>query len=1116
MGNRYEEYEQKIIKRARIRKFFYRFRFAFIIPLSFAVASGGTLVGTRGLVKDNKMVANQVYVYGDEYEYSSSAFLSETSYEFTSYDEENWMESAPKLVGKYKMRSKGKNSFSSYYYGQEQSFEIVPREINVSVKEDSITYGETPTIDISSQLVSGDSLDKNYQIVNVEDIDYTKDKWGYIPVLDSLKIVSSSGEDVTDCYSISVTSKDVDILKRTIHISTSSASKTYDGTVLYNHDYECENNLVEGDELVFVSASEIIKVGNKQNEMNFIIKNNGGLDMTSHYNVIFNNGNLTVNKRPVTFTTADKEYVYDGLNKKFALEDISYLASDIATNQEVVFNYVNDDKFIKVGEYSNSFTAKIIEGDTDVSDNYEITYEIGKTTITKRDITVKADDYQKTYDNEKVKIDTYQITDGSLADKDEITVTEASEFVESGKYENKLSITINDKETKEDFTDCYNFVNKSGEIVIDPVKIQVEIIQKEVVYDGKKHKNDYQIKDGKLVGEDYISVLKNEEKIDAGTYDNDTFAITINNKEDKENISNYDLEIVGRKDALIINKRPITLTVLGKEKLYDAKKMSETLKDDTDYYELTSGTLADDEYIDFKYLNDPTDAGIHTIQKEISVYHQVGENPDKSKDEVVTSNYDINVVDNSFTINKRTLSIRTLDIDHVYDRKKEIPTDKTVYEIVDGVGDGLLTNHKIRSLDVTCDSVDVGDYSYDIDKNSLVIEDKNTHVDVTKNYDVTFVNDGRLTITKRPIEITMTEKHWIYDASEHSSNAHKTINNLLKGDTVTFSDLPTVKYVTDGHVTNNPGSYTVLTSTNEDVTSNYEVTFVDNQDIYIDPRPITVQSCSISKVFDGDPIDPKKEVSIKAGSLATGDKIEILSMDSFDNSYTHKCNLDNEYTFKIVDANGDDMTANYDITKEYGKIEIKPYELTIGLKEQVLVYDGASHNIDYHESNVTSSSETIFLIGNEMLSGCYINIDVTSDGVKNAGAYTTSLNVSFSVTSDWADPALTTDFIVTTSDATVISILQRTITIQTLGGTKIYDGEAFGSDLDFDDLVWISSGSLVTGDYIAGYIMEGVVNICENAPNVIYDIVIKDALGNEVTYNYQIIYIYGQVSIYED
>lgn len=939
---RYEEYEKKIIKKRKVWKFFFRFRVPLIITGVTIALVSGSLVGTKGVVIDKKTVY-PTYIYGEGYEYESVSFLSDMAYEFAPIDSNEWTSTSPIRVGQYKMRSKSSNLFGSYYYGEVRTFEILPKEIDVEVMESSVTYGETPTIAL--ELPFDDQLVDGYTF-NI-DGDLTTDKWNYTPDIGSLTIHDASGADVTNCYTLNVKPKDVDILPRTIAISTGSTSKIYDGAVLENQDFNITSgSLVPGDSIALISSPSIINVGSTTNEHAYHITNQDGFDMTSHYFIEQSSGSLVIEKRPITFKSEDYKYTYDGEKHIFSLDDVKYSVEQLTNNQQVELAYANQADFLKVGKYTNSFSAKILDNGVDVSSNYDITYSFGETTIEKRSIKLRSGSDKVIYDASKHSYSEFEIVDGSLAEKDEVEIV-VNEYVDAGEYENKATFSIVDKQTKQDYTDCYDKGEEYGTLTVEKVDLVIKVESSTVTYDGLPHKNEYSLKEGELVGEDYIEVVKNEEYTNAGVYDKDEFEVTVKTKDKVDNTKNYNIKYENTKEALTIKEREISVSTLSKDKKYDGKSIISTLPEDSVPYKITEGTLAEGEYIDFKYTNDLTAAGKETIGSEISVYHQTGDEPDIEKDTKVSTNYKINVDSGSFEVQKRDITIETLDFEHVYDRVTTIPTDKKVFQIAEG-GDGLLEGHELKALSVTCDKEDVGEWDYKIDKASLKIEDDKSN-DVTANYNVTWVNTGKVTITKRDVELTIAGKKKVYDGTPLTCDAY-TQEGLLDGDKFTFEKLPSVTHVWEGKVENRPEKYDITKSDGTPVTKNYNVTIKKIGDLQIEQRKITLESPTLKKTYDGKAFSQTDPVTVTNNSLASGDTIEVVSMLSKDNTYIHVKDAEkvkNTFEVKIKNSEGLNVTDDYEITKKYGTITIDPREISLRSNSIEKVFDGQLASKDY-------------------------------------------------------------------------------------------------------------------------------------------------------------------------
>ncbi len=1105
----YEEYEKKIIKRAKVKRFFYRFRILFITSISAALVTTGALVGTKGIVTDKNKLHN-TYFYGESYRYLSESFMSDTSYEFSLEDKEEWSKEEPRLIGKYKMRSKGKNSFNSYYYGETQHFEIVPKSISVFVQEDSFTYGEEPHINLASDLVYGDTLQNDYTFTYS---DRTKDVWNITPNKDSLHILSSSGEDVTNCYLFNIVTKGVNILKRELSVASGSSYRVYDGKKFEDVNFEIKKGeLVPGDTISLVGNSSITDVGETSNNHDYKITNQDKLNMTGHYNIKKVPGTIKIYPRAITLSSIDHEYTYDGYDHKFTLDEVTITEGSLAVGQHLVIDYESDEKHLNAGEYLNKFKAKVLDGnDIDVTSNYNITLNFGKTNILKRKITATSDGGTKTYDKKSYYVNTASLVSGTLADKDQFSVGAYPSFTDSGTYDNELTITIIDKNTGEDVSLNYDISLQTGKIVIKQVDLKVELEYLEVTYDGKPHKNTFKITEGKLVDGDTIIEKYNPERTDADLYDNEDFEAVIKDENNLDNSKNYNVTYTNTEKVLKINKRPLTIESLNKEKVYDALSMRSTFADDESFYSITSGALAEDEYLEFTYLNDATDVGTYEIQSEIVIRHQLGESKDKDNDKIVTSNYDINYIDGNFKINHREITIKTIDAEHVYNRELKIPSNVTTYQ-VEATGHGLVEGHYIKNLSVSCDGINVGSYPYMIDTSSLIILDEKNN-DVTSNYKVTFINTGKLTITKRPTTVSLNSSSTMYDGKPHGSDTY-TATGLLEKDYYVFTGLPSITHTWEGPLENKPTECRIFMESGVEVTDNYDITNSGNGFLNILPRPITITSPSYSKIFDGLATTfNDKSYTITGGSLADGDYITITEMYSFDHEYFHVSDSSNNYfELKIFNAEDLEVTDDYEITKNYGHITVKPLDLEYEVYGRKYVYNGEYRNINFTEDDVTPTSDYVYLSKGVMPSNYHLRVNLTISDMLLVGHYDN--HTSYSVYSSDPHGVEMGDFNIK-EIAGSQEIIKREITIQTAGGSKIYDEQPFGKDWALEDLMWLSSGSLGTDDYIADYKQDELIEIGANMENKIYDIVIRNGANEDVTNQYIIHYIYGEVTIYE-
>lgn len=930
---RYEEFEKKVQKKQKTWRFFYRFRIPLILVGAAIVISAASLTGTRGLVTDEETVQAQ-YVFGQGLSYRSSSFLSNVIYEFAPSGSENWSTEVPYRVGKYQMRSKAENSFASYYYGATQEFEILPMEIEVSAKEDSLTYGASPSLEVA--LPFGDALDENYAFDISGDLE--KETWTYTPNLASLKAYSSSGEDVSDCYVFVPKEKNIQILRRNLTITSSSASKVYDGNALSEEGYTLlSGELVPGDRIVASGSVSLINVGKADNAKEYAVLDQEGRDMSAHYNIETSAGELTILKRPIVFSSPDREFVYDGSDHHFALDEVAYDSSSLVEGHHLEITLESEEVWIKPGEYQNKYSVKILSGETDVSSNYSLNCSFGKTVISPRPLSFATAEEEVEYDGLAHSKKSYQIDEGSLAETDELSLA-FKEFINAGKYANEATFTITDKETGEDRKNCYEIDASFGNFVISKRPITVAIDPMKVGYDGKSHSVSCHIKDGTLVEGDKLNIVKNVVKTDVGVYDGSALKVAITDKEGLNVDANYDVTIEPCAEALTIEARALKAAVRDKSKRYDGKSIVSTLPENDIAYDILEGSLAENEYLTFHYENDRTNAGKETIVASWDIRHQVGEKPDAKVDASVLTNYDFTPVDGEFEVEKRQITIRTLDTSHVYNRVLALPEEAKTFEVVDGLGDGLVEGDYIDALDVSVDSVKAGKHPYLLDEESLVIKDAAGN-DVTENYAPTFANTGALIIERKAVSIKIGSKEKIYDGKP--IDVPYTQVGLLEGDKLTFGKDTAITHVKEGPVVSIPTKIYAWNG-EEDVSENYDFTVTEMGALKVNPRPITIESKTFKRVYNGKELEKDKTIAFKNDtSLAPGDHFSIVSFCSYDNTYFDAIDKAiNAFEVKVLNPQEEDVTDDYDITYKFGTITIEKREMTVSSTALKATYTG--------------------------------------------------------------------------------------------------------------------------------------------------------------------------------
>ncbi len=229
---------------------------------------------------------------------------------------------------------------------------------------------------------------------------------------------------------------------------------------------------------------------------------------------------------------------------------------------------------------------------------------------------------------------------------------------------------------------------------------------------------------------------------------------------------------------------------------------------------------------------------------------------------------------------------------------------------------------------------------------------------------------------KIAVTITAQDESWVYDGTEHSHPYYdiaigggtpvtgQSGDYVYKGDTfaVTFTVTVTGS-VTDVVDTVEGNNVAALVSIEDadgvDRSGNYEVTIEDGS-LAITPRELTiVASDNLGNVYSGEPYgsdgyDTKQ-------NLAEGHTVESVTLEGEETDAGFHFDAIVASEAKIVDANGENVTANYNIDYVSGDIEIKPYELTVTAASDEKPFDGTPlENDGYTIEGMNGATGTTF------------------------------------------------------------------------------------------------------------------------------------------------------------
>ncbi len=329
-----------------------------------------------------------------------------------------------------------------------------------------------------------------------------------------------------------------------------------------------------------------------------------------------------------------------------------------------------------------------------------------------------------------------------------------------------------------------------------------------------------------------------------------------------------------------------------------------------------------------------------------------------------------------------------------------------------------------------------------------------------------------------------------YDGLEHGSDEVEIISGELgSGHTIVYELPYSIKEV--GTIKNQV-NVTIYDAFGVDVTEDYTLIIIEG-DLTIRGRELEITTDSKTKTYDGTAL--VCDVYHYDGVLYTGDTLEIEIYGSItdvlrdDNGSV--IGVDNSFSYRIIDKDGEDSSRHYDVTKITGTLMVQPIEYSVESEGGSQVYNGDSlSNSNVYFSGTLCDGDTIEVIMD--------NVEITDAG-EAEDTYTV---IIYDENGDDVTYRYDIDAIIGS-----LVIEQRDITILTDSAYKDYDGTALTNGI-FE----IETGSLVSGHTVKTLNVNSIVNagILENR----FEFVIIDQDNKDVTSNYNITQICGYLEVY--
>ena len=550
------------------------------------------------------------------------------------------------------------------------------------------------------------------------------------------------------------------IRKRSVVLTSETASKKYDGTAL-----EKPVVTVTGDGFVAGEVSDIKATGSvthvSEGEVtNTITYTEGTNFKESNYNITKTEGKLSITPLGgvvVTIKGQTKTVTYDGEEHtawKYDVIDISDPLYIKAPDE--VPNFWNKNakgaRGTDAGTYAMGWEAADFENTNTNFSNVEFVVVDGKLEISKRSVKLTSASDSKVYDGNALTNGEVTVSGDGFAKNEGATYNVTGTQTNVGESTNTFSYTLNEG-TK---ADNYTIEKTEGTLKVTPVtdKVTVTItgLNKTVTYDGEEHsvfgydatpsnklynpKEDMQFE-----GFDEDMTAKGT---DAGTH---TMGLTADQFHNKDNGNFTNVTFVVEKDGYVkINPRPVTLTSGSAERVYNGKPlMNETVTVGGDGF-------ATGEGVTYDFTGSQTDVGESentftfeanegTSAKNYSFEFKFG----TLKVTPFTDKVTVTITEKSGTV--------TYDGgDHIVSGYKSMTADNELYDVDASV-------QETPTAAWTAKGTDAGEYPVGI----VAGDFKNINTNF-ENVEFVVV-DGALEITPAPITLQASSRSKTYDGT---------------------------------------------------------------------------------------------------------------------------------------------------------------------------------------------------------------------------------------------------------------------------------------------------------------------------------------------------------------
>lgn len=354
---------------------------------------------------------------------------------------------------------------------------------------------------------------------------------------------------------------------------------------------------------------------------------------------------------------------------------------------------------------------------------------------------------------------------------------------------------------------------------------------------------------------------------------------------------------------------------------------------------------------------------------------------------------------------------------------------------------------------------------------------------------VVMIFNGIIAVEKETLVISSSSAIGTYNGEELTDNGW----NLLEGElrdghtlSVNVSGSQTGVGVSENYV-----SAKVFDENGVDVSDEYNISYRPGA-LNVKARTLTVIAGSDMKLYDGEPITCGDYTVEPRIALVNGDVIEV----SVEGSLTDIGEADNNIAEVVIrNSQGVDVTRNYNVKTVKGKL--------IVYSADTLVIESSSDFKNYDGIPLTNNNWKI--VSGELMQDHNIQVNMTGT-ITNAGTVDNTFDVTV-VDSSNKDVTASYNII---SNFGKLTVIKQRVTIESLSAEKQYDGTPLVKK-EFT----VSPKNVANGAFEFRPLITGSRTEIGSSPNTIESCIVLNNYGRDVTDNFEIEYVAGNLTVTE-